>query len=304
MDTLSEILALLKPRSYITAGFDAGGDWCLRLDDLKGRVKCYAVVEGVCWLSPEEGADPIELTAGDSFILPSGRAVTIGSAPGLAPTLVSEALAPDRSGETVVHNGGGDVLLGGSRFEAGGLHATKLLETLPTILLLRGAADQAALRWTIRQMMDELRRGRPGADAMAQNLASMMLVQTLRLYLEGEDDGAVSWLAAMGDPGLARALNALHGDPARRWTLEALGAEAGMSRTVFARRFREKTGETPLAYLTRWRMTLAAEQLNAGATVAQAAEAVGYGSETAFGTTFRRVTGLSPRRYALTRTAG
>ena len=72
-----------------------------------------------------------------------------------------------------------------------------------------------------------------------------------------------------------------------------------MSRSSFAERFRDKVGETPIAYLTRWRMMLAAERLVGGSEpLAQTAGAVGYDSENAFNTAFRRVMGCSPRRYA------
>ena len=76
MDPLSDILSLLKPRSYITAGFDAGGSWALTLDDLAGRVKCYAIIKGVCWLSMED-VTPVKLETGDCFVLPSGRLALI-----------------------------------------------------------------------------------------------------------------------------------------------------------------------------------------------------------------------------------
>lgn len=206
MDPLSEILSLLKPRSYITAGFDAGGDWSLRLDDLKGRIKCYAVVSGSCWLSLEDGGEAIELAKGDSFVLPSGRPVRIGSDPALTPTLASEALSPDRNGETVTYNGGGSVMLVGSRFEANGRHTATLLSVLPPVMLLRGSADQAALRWSIEQMMKELREGRPGADVMAQHLANMMLVHTLRLYLNQQGGSALGRHTDVKTSGLRRPL--------------------------------------------------------------------------------------------------
>lgn len=299
MDPLSEILSFLKPRSYITAGFDAGGDWCLRLDDLAGRIKCYAVISGSCWLSLEGAGEPVELVAGDCFVLPSGRPVRIASNLALTPTLASAALAPDRNGEVVTYNGGGGVLLAGSRFEVNGRHAEALLQTLPPVIHLKGSADQAALRWSIELMMRELREARPGASLVAQHLAHMMLVQTLRLYLSQQSGVGIGWFAALADPQVSAALGAIHADPAHDWTLDELAARAGMSRTVFARRFREKVGETPVAYVTRWRMMLAAERLIASRDpLVRIAQSVGYESENAFNTAFRRVMGLSPRRYA------
>ena len=299
MDPLSEILSLLKPRSYITAGFDAGGDWSLQLDDLAGRIKCYAVIRGSCWLMLEDAGDPVQIVAGDCFVLPSGRSVRISSDPALAPTLASEALAPDRDGETVTYNGGGDVLLAGSRFEVSGRHADVLLRTLPPVIHLKAAGDQEALRWSIELMMQELREARPGASLVAQHLAHIMLAQTLRLYLSQQSGAEIGWFAGLADPQVGAAIGAIHANPAHGWTLEDLAAHVGMSRTVFARRFREKTGETPVAYLTRWRMMLAAERLVTGSeTLARIARAVGYESENAFNTAFTRVMGLSPRRYS------
>ncbi|UES60030.1 AraC family transcriptional regulator (plasmid) [Roseibium aggregatum] len=299
MDPLSEILSLLKPRSYITAGFDAGGDWSLRLDDLAGRIKCYAVMRGSCWLSLEEAGEPVQIVAGDCFVLPSGRPVRISSDPALTPTLASQALAPDRDGETVTYNGGGDVLLTGSRFEVSGRHADVLLRTLPTVVHLKAAADQAALRWSIELMMQELREAQPGASLVAQHLAHIMLTQTLRLYLTQQSGTEIGLFAGLADPKVGSAIGAIHADPSHGWTLEELAVHVGMSRTVFARRFREKTGETPVAYLTRWRMMLAAERLVSGSeTLAHIARAVGYESENAFNTAFTRAMGLSPRRYS------
>ncbi|RCS23800.1 AraC family transcriptional regulator [Phyllobacterium salinisoli] len=298
MDPLSEILSLLKPRSYITAGFDAGGDWSLRLDDLAGRIKCYAVMRGSCWLLLEEAREPVQIVSGDCFVLPSGRPVRISSDPALAPTLASEALAPDRDGETVIYNGGGDVLLTGSRFEVSGRHADVLLRTLPPVVHLKAAADQAALRWSIELMMQELREAKPGAPLVAQHLAHIMLTQTLRLYLTQQSGTEIGLFAGLADPQVGSAIEAIHADPSHGWTLEMLAAHVGMSRTVFARRFREKTGDTPVAYLTRWRMMLAAEKLAGNETLAHIARAVGYESENAFNTAFTRVMGLSPRRYS------
>jgi AraC-like DNA-binding protein len=299
MDPLSEVLALLKPRSYITAGFDAGGAWALTLDDLAGRIKCYAVVRGTCWLSLEGGEAPVRVDAGDCFVLPSGRSVKIASDPAVPPQRASEVLDPNRSGEVVTYNGGGDVFLVGSRFEMNGRHAEVLLRTLPPLIQVRASGDQARLRWSLELMMEELREARPGSSLVAQHLSHMMLVQALRLHLEEGSHDHVGWFAALADPQLSGAIAAMHGDPAFPWTLHDLARRAGMSRSTFAERFRARVGETPIAYLTRWRMMLAGERLIHGReTIARVALALGYGSEHAFNTAFRRTMGCSPRRYA------
>ncbi|MGQ9365057.1 AraC family transcriptional regulator [Azospirillum sp. ST 5-10] len=299
MDPLSEVLALLKPRSYITAGFDAGGAWALTLDDLAGRIKCYAVIRGTCWLSLDGDDVPVRLDEGDCFVLPSGRSVRIASDLTVRAQRASEVLAPNRSGEIVVFNGGGDVFLVGSRFEVNGRHAEVLLRTLPPLIRVETSGDQAKLRWSIALMMEELREAQPGSSLVAQHLSHMMLVQALRLHLAQRPADEVGWFAALADPHMSAAIAAMHEDPSFAWTLPELARRAGMSRSTFAQRFRDKVGETPIGYLTRWRMMLAGERLiHGGDTIARVAMSLGYTSEHAFNTAFRRTMGCSPRRYA------
>lgn len=299
MDPLSEVLSLLKPRSYITAGFDAGGEWALLLDDLAGRIKCYAVVSGHCWLSVEGVEQPVRLQAGDCFVLPSGRVATIGSAPDVAPRRAGDVLDPNGGGRVVTYNGGGDVFLVGSRFEVNGLHAEVLLRTLPPLMHVETSGDRARLRASITLMMEELRECRPGAALVAQQLAHMMLVQALRLYLETSPGKSANWFTALADPRVSAALGAIHADPGRPWTVQELAACAGMSRSTFAQHFRERAGETPIAYLTRWRMMLAGERLVEGReSLARIGQSLGYESEHAFNAAFKRVMGSSPGRYA------
>lgn len=305
MDPLSEVLSLLKPRSYITAGFDAGGAWALTLDDLAGRIKCYAVVKGSCWLAIDGVDEPARVQAGDCFMLPSGRVVRIGSDPHVEPKLARDVLDPDRSGQVVTYNGGGDVFLVGSRFEVQGHHAEVLFRTLPPLIQVRTSGGQARLRTCIELMMEELREAQPGSSLVAQHLSHMMLVQVLRLYLSHPGRDGIGWLAALADPKLGAALGAMHADPAFPWTLEKLAARAGMSRSIFSERFRVCVGETPMVYLTRWRMILAGEKLGEGRdTLATIAASLGYESEHAFNTAFKRVMGSPPRRYVRSRRSG
>ena len=299
MDPLSEVLSLLKPRSYITAGFDAGGPWALTLDDLAGRIKCYAVMKGSCWLTMEGLDEPTRLQAGDCFVLPSGRTVRIGSDLHAEPKMARDVLDPDQSGHVVTYNGGGDVFLVGSRFEVAGDHAEVLLRTLPPLIKVETASDQARLRGSIQMMMEELREARPGSSLVAQQLSHMMLVQALRLYLAQRASADIGWFAALADRQLSAAIGAMHADPSHPWTLQELATRVGMSRSVFAQRFRERVGETPITYLTRWRMILAAERLTQGSdSLARIALSLGYESEHAFNTAFKRVMGTSPGRYA------
>ena len=299
MDPLSDVLSLLKPQSYLTVGLDAGGDWAVRFDNQVGRIKCYAVTDGACWLRVDGVDDLVRLTPGDCFVLPSGRSFTLASDMRLPPAPAHTVLAGARHGSVVVHNGGGDAFLAGTRFEVDGRKTQALLGALPPVVHLEAAEDQAALRWSIERMRLEMRESKPGASLAAHHLAHMMLLQALRLYLSRQAGGQVGWFYALADPQLSAAIGAMHADPAHRWTLGELASRTGMSRSIFAQRFRQKVGETPIAYLTRWRMMLAGERLAKGrASLAETARSLGYGSENAFNTAFKRVMGCSPRRYA------
>ncbi|MBE1160415.1 cupin domain-containing protein [Dyella acidiphila] len=303
MDPLSDLLSLLKPDRYRTAAFDAGGEWAVRYDDQVGRIKCYAVTRGGCWLAVD-GVAPVRLSAGDCFVLPSGRSFTLASDLGVTPISVRQVHAGLRYGGVVVHQGGGDVYLVGARFDLTGRQSRVLLHSLPPILLIEETADQAALRWVIERLMDEMREERLGSNLAAHHLAHMMLVQALRLCLIAPPHDGIGWFFALADPQIGAAIGAMHADPARRWTLHELATQAGMSRSIFAQRFRDKVGEAPIAYLTHWRMRLAAERLMTGEdTLAHIAQSFGYESENAFNTAFKRVMGCSPRRYARAETA-
>lgn len=139
----------------------------------------------------------------------------------------------------------------------------------------------------------------PGGVLVAQHLAHMMLVQALRLYLSGLAGRHVGWLFALADPQLAEAIGAMHAEPGTRWTLPALAQKAGMSRLSFARGFKATVGTSPLDYLTRWRMLLAGTRLIEGnQPVSSIAASLGYDSDSAFSTAFKRVMECSPRTYA------
>ncbi|MCL6708285.1 AraC family transcriptional regulator [Pseudomonas sp. R2.Fl] len=298
MDVLSEFLSMLKPKSYITAGFDAGGRWALTLDDLDGRIKCYVVIKGECWLSIDGAGDALKLRTGDCFVLPSGRPVRIASDLETKPRSASEVLDPNRSGEFVTYNGGGDVLLVGSRFEVEGRRAEFMLKALPSIIRVDTVSDKAKLRLYLDLMMAELKDMQPGGMSVAGNLSHMILAQALRIYLQTERETEVGWFAAMSDPRIGKAMEAMLSELSRPWTLEALANKAGMSRSSFADHFRRRVGETPMSYLTRWRMMSAAERISRDREpIAHISTSLGYTSEHAFNTAFKRVMGLPPGRY-------
>jgi len=134
---------------------------------------------------------------------------------------------------------------------------------------------------------------------IAQQLAYMMLVQALRLHLADGATGGVGWLFALADKQMSVAITCMHDDPGHPWTLQKLAERVGMSRSIFALRFKETAGVTPMEYLTRWRMLLAGDRLrNSDDSISVIAPSLGYESRSAFGKAFRRVMGCSPKQYS------
>ena len=133
---------------------------------------------------------------------------------------------------------------------------------------------------------------------MSAHLAQLMLVQVLRLFLCNAEALLQGWFLALADRQISPAINAIHAQPARRWTLEELARVAGISRTVFAQRFKTLVGKTAMDYLAQWRMLLAADRLRHGSENVDAiAFSLGYESESAFSTAFKRIMACSPTQY-------
>jgi AraC-like DNA-binding protein len=295
MDPLSDILTLLRPTGYGFRGLDAAGDWALDFREAHG-IRCFAIEAGSCWLQPAGDNTPALLSAGDVALIMGGQPVRLYSSAEAEPLDAFMLFSSAPAGGIASINGGGECRGVGGYFELGGSNAGALLKAVPPVVHVHSDSGRTALLAGVRRLMRELSEPLPGGALLAGHFAQALLVEALRAHLAG---GAArgGWLAALAHPTMGRALAAIHDDIARRWTLRDLAQAAGMSRSSFAAQFERVTGETPIAYLTRWRMMLAADRLaNAGMSLAQVAASVGYGSESAFGAAYKRVMGHSPRR--------
>ena len=303
MDPLSEVLSLLKLHSYMAGGFDLAGEWSVQFGRYEG-IKCYALVSGQCRLVVDGIPDAIHLETGDCFLLPRGLPFRLASHINLPPVDAPTLCATPPNGGIRTWNGGGEFFGVGGHFAFTGSHASTLLDELPPIVHIRSESDKAQLRWSLERMRQELREQRPGASLVAQQLATTMLVQALRLHLsEGtppakEWSGTAGWLRALVDQQMKTAITSMHDDPAHGWTLQKLAQRSGMSRSIFALKFKATVGTSPMEYLTRWRMLLAAHRLTSSSDpISIIALSLGYVSESAFSKAFRRVMGCSPRQY-------
>jgi AraC-like DNA-binding protein len=176
-----------------------------------------------------------------------------------------------------------------------------LLNELPEVIHLPARlGHHPRLRSAIDLLSDELEECRIGAEALTPALLEVILLLVLRAWIADQPcpEGEPGWASAMRDPAISTALDAIHSNPERAWTVESLGSHSGLSRAAFARRFSSLLSQPPLAYLTWWRMTVAARLLrDSDRPLSSIAREVGYASEFAFANAFKREFGRAPGQY-------
>ncbi|MEB0031431.1 AraC family transcriptional regulator [Undibacterium sp. RTI2.1] len=298
MDALSSVLALLKPQSYGTRGLDTAGDWSIEFPAGEG-IKCYALLYGACWLEVEGIPHPLRINTGDCVLLPRGQAFRFCSKLDAQSISVLPLISAVEDGNFMVVNGGGECTGLGAYFVFEGRQSNMLVGMLPPIVHFHHETDKALLRGYLERLMSELRTPQPGSFLIAEHMAQSLLIQALRLHLLDSSVNGIGWIFALRDGKLSKALEAIHCEPGRNWSLDSLAKVAGMSRSSFAASFSTTVGESAIEYLTQWRMQIAADHLqNLGTPISVLAEQLGYQSESAFSVAFKRIHGSSPRQYA------
>lgn len=296
-DPFSDILKLTNAESLVTGGFTAGGAWAIRFP-APDKIKFFAVVKGRCWVRIDGEADPIHFETGDVGLLSAKRSFVLASDPNRA-AVDAMSLFSGAGRTTAVIGEGDDFAHIGGHVLLDPASGRLLADILPPWIHVPAASPRAtAFRGLLDQLVEERASEQPGTQLASAHLAQLLFIQILRAHIETSAPMPPGWLRALGDARIAPALRSMHGDPGRAWHLDDLARACAMSRTTFAFHFRTVAGVAPLTYLTEWRMRLAERALREGMDpVAVIGQSLGYGSESAFSTAFKRVTGKSPKAY-------
>lgn len=293
-DPLSELIALLRPRTVFTKGIAGAGAWAVRYSDF-GQPSFCAVMDGACRLAVD-GEQPVDLQAGDFVLLPATPGFVLSGFEPAEPRLLDPNVTAAVEGD--IHHGTLDgepeVRLQGGYFVFDSPDADLLVSLLPPLIHLRGAERLATL---VRLVREEAVQQAPGRDLVLARLVEVLLIEAVRA-VQG-DEAPPGLLRGLAEPRLAAAIRRMHGDLSRPWKVTDLAREAAMSRSAFFERFTRVVGTAPMEYLLDWRMAVARHLLREQRTpLADIAERVGYSSTGAFSTAFSRHVGQAPGRYA------
>jgi AraC-like DNA-binding protein len=264
-------------------------------------IEYHVVTEGSCWASLIDDS-PIPLERGDIVVFPQGDAHVMSSAPGMRgpPELEQYAIANGRSLPITVNLGEGGpsahVVCGFLGCDATPFNP--LLATLPRLIRLRRGLVETELDHVLKLALNESTNARPGSECVLARLSEVLFIEVVRHHVASASSGNTGWLAGLRDEHVGRALAQLHRLPAHDWTLDKLARDVGLSRSMLAERFLQFVGDTPMHYLAKWRMQLAAGLLTrTTSSLAEVATQVGYTSEAAFSRAFKRLVGVAPALY-------
>jgi AraC-like DNA-binding protein len=308
MDAIAGLLDGPRAREAFLLRSTLEPPWSLRIQD-EAPLTVLAMVRGDAWVMPDGGEEPTALRVGDVAVFRGPDPYTVADDPATPPQIAIEPAQVCRGlvpgAEKLLESfslgvrtwgnaaDGSTVMLTGT-YSLDGEVSGRLLRALPPILVLRDGEWECAV---VPLLADEIVKDEPGQEAVLDRLLDLLLIAVLRTWFD-RPGATPSWYAAAADPVVGPALRLLRDDPARPWTVASLAAEVGVSRAALARRFTELVGEPPMAYLTGWRLSLAADLLREpDATLGAVARRVGYGSPFALSTAFRRVRGISPRDH-------
>ncbi|SEF15177.1 AraC family transcriptional regulator [Jiangella alba] len=300
-DALSSLLGRLRPHGVVFSRSAMTAPWSLRFVE-GAPLTLVTPLSGGGWITLDD-AEPVRLETLDVALVVGARPYTVSDRRDTPPrVVVHEADRCTTPGGAPVDDdldmcrldtdGDTSVLLK-STYQVQGTVPDRILSALPPLLVVP-ACPCPAMDMIVAELADD----KPGQQVMLDRLLDLLLISTLREWLDRPDSCAPTWYRAHGDAVVGTALRLIHDDPAHPWTVAELAAKAGASRAAFARRFTGLVGQAPMAYLTDWRMCLAADLLrDTDATVEAIAHRVGYANAYALSVAFTRVYGTRPSRH-------
>lgn len=300
-DALTDILRSVRMEGSVFSRASLSAPFGVESGDM-ARGVFHAVVQGSPWARLAGSGDPVELAPGDVVVFPFGDNHLITDGPKSAHHPIAELTSTDHRGmgHLLVEGGGPrtSLICGHISFESGGAHP--VFSMLPPMIHVRDREGRivSVVETIISLIADEVDDPVPGSETVIARLTDVLIVLLLRAYIRDLGPGEGGWLGALREPGVRDAIGQIHRHPEYPWTAEELAKIAGLSRSAFFSKFGELVGETPVEYLTRWRIHLAARLLREeGTSVAAAGRQVGYRTEAAFSNAFLRVMGLRPGAY-------
>lgn len=299
MDPITDIFTAMRVGSIVYGRIELTAPWALRFD--KGEYACLGTVRrGNAWLTVEGQAQPVALAGGDCFCLfAQSHEYTLGDHP-QTPAANMQDVARTKCGGAIRYGGGGALttILGG-KLTFDETNSKPLMDLIPPFIHVQNDRVQALpLQQTLQLFAAEAAQPSLGSYLVLKRLADILLLQLIREYVSSSTCRETAWLRALSDPRIGGVLRSMHDKIEQSWTVGELASVAGMSRSAFALRFKEVVGETPLDYLTRWRVYRAAVLLREGdRKLAEIANAVGYDSDGSFNKTFKRIVGITPGEY-------
>jgi AraC-like DNA-binding protein len=302
MDVLTDVFTAMRVESVVYGRLELTAPWGFNAEAFQQTTfdaKFGLIVRGNCWLSVEGIPEPIPLTGGDCYVLTHGHDYGLRDSPHTRTQPFTEVLRGQRGDVTYYGGGGVPTTIIGGIFKFDGPNGKPLIDLLPPLIHVRaGQARTLALQTTLQLLAAETAAPGPGSQLVASRLADILFVQVIRTYLAYEEPSKTGWLGALSHPQIGAALKAMHEQIEHSWSVAALASEVGMSRSAFALRFKQVVGESPLEYLTHWRMYKASRLLREGdRKLIEIANAVGYDSDAAFNKAFKRVLGVTPGEY-------
>ncbi|RSM88554.1 AraC family transcriptional regulator [Kibdelosporangium aridum] len=306
MDALANLLDGPRARGAFLLKVVLDPPWSIHVKD-EATLALVTMTRGGGWLMPYD-AEPLRVNVGDVVIARGPTPYILADDPATPPKVV--ILPGDRCttlwGEPLAEKLGlgvrtwGDSLDGSTMMLIGTYHMSgevnrRLLDALPPMVIVPAGTWDSPI---VPVLADEIVKDEPGQSVVLDRLLDLLLITVLRAWFARAEAETPSWYRAHGDPVVGAALRMIYNDPAHQWTVASLADATGVSRATLARRFTDLVGESPMAFLTDWRLALAADLLQEpDATVRSVARKVGYGSSFALSAAFKRVRGVSPQQH-------